>query len=107
MSNLTKITLFSLLIIYSIEISPSGSINLNLDKNNNFFTVSLNLGTPSQTFSVQVDTTTSETWVPSKNTSYSVSPTYDHSKSKTVDFLNKTMDIYDEDGNVRGKSTYD
>ena len=107
MSNLIKITLFSLLIINSIEISSSGSINLNLDKNNNFFTVSLNLGDPSQTFSVQVDTTTSETWVPSKNTTYSVSPKYDHSKSKTVDFLNKTIDIYDEDGKVRGKSTYD
>jgi hypothetical protein len=107
MINLNKIIIFLYVLIFSLAASSIGTINLSFDKNNNCYTVPINLGTPYQTFTVQVDTTTSETWVPSKNTSYSVSPKYDHSKSKTADFLNKTIEIYDEDGDVRGKSTYD
>ena len=55
---------------------------------------------------MQVDTTTSETWVPSLNPTYAVRK-YDHKKSKTSEVTDKTFEINDEDGNVKGKATYD
>ena len=91
----------------SVSAQASGKISLNYKEENKFFTVPLKVGTPSQIFEVQVDTTTSETWVPSNNTNYTVSPKYVSSASKTSVETNKTFEVDDEDGDVRGKAVYD
>ncbi len=106
---MSKIKLISFLI--SLIQITSNSISIPLDKKpeNNFFTVPLSIGTPSdiQIFEVQVDTTTSETWVPSINTTYNINPKYDLSLSSSSNTSNKTMEIFDEDGDVSGKATHD
>ena len=83
-------------------------IDLEFKEENNFFTVPITIGTGKkpQTFEVQLDTTTSETWVPSVNTTFDVQK-YDQKKSKTSEITDKTFEIDDEDGNVKGKATYD
>jgi hypothetical protein len=106
---MSKIKLISFLI--SLIQITSNSISIPLDKKpeNNFFTVPISIGTPSdiQIFEVQVDTTTSETWVPSINTTYNINPKYDLSLSSSSNTSNKTMEIFDEDGDVSGKATHD
>ena len=98
------------LLISIIQIT-SNSISIPLDKKpeNNFFTVPMSIGTPAniQIFEVQVDTTTSETWVPSINTTYNINPKYDLTLSSSSNTSNKTMEIFDEDGDVSGKATHD
>ena len=98
------------LLISIIQIT-SNSISIPLDKKpeNNFFTVPMSIGTPAniQIFEVQVDTTTSETWVPSINTTYNINPKYDLTLSSSSNTSNKTMEIFDEDGDVTGNATHD
>ena len=105
----TQILLFFLLLSL-MNLKPI-SISIPLEKNpkNNFFTVPISIGSPtgSQIFEVQVDTTTSETWVPSINTTYKVSPKFNNSLSSSSNITNKTMEIFDEDGDVSGKATHD
>lgn len=83
------------------------SIKLNYLPENQFFTYPLSVGSPAQVFEVQIDTTTSETWVPSFNTSYNVTPKYNALLSSTSNTTNKTVEINDEEGDVIGKATYD
>ena len=83
------------------------SIKLNYLPENQFFTYPLSVGSPAQVFEVQIDTTTSETWVPSFNTSYIVTPKYNALLSSTSNTTNKTVEINDEEGDVIGKATYD
>ncbi len=101
----------TLTILHLLTTITAFSISIPLDKKekNNFFTVPVSIGTPTnkQIFEVQVDTTTSETWIPSINTTYKVSPKYDPLLSESSNITNKTMEIFDEDGDVTGKSTYD
>ena len=98
-------------ILHILTTITAFSISIPIDKKekNNFFTVPISIGTPSnkQVFEVQVDSTTSETWIPSINTTYKVSPKYDPLLSTTSNLTNKTMEIFDEDGDVSGKSTHD
>ena len=45
------------------------SISLNYDKDKGFYTVPVAFGSKGEVFDIQVDTTTSETWIPSPKTS--------------------------------------
>jgi hypothetical protein len=73
--------------------------------NKNYYTVPLKVGTPGKTFNVQLDTSTSTTWLPSikcKNCAKS-SNLYDPIQSKTSLALNdKKIELDDEDGDVEG-----
>ena len=106
---MSKIQFFSLLNLIITITSNSVSISLNKKTENNFFTIPISIGIPNniQIFEVQVDTTTSETWVPSINTTYKISPKYDMSLSSTSNTTDKIMEIFDEDGDVTGNATHD
>ena len=73
--------------------------------NKNYYTIPIKVGTPGQTFNVQIDTSTSTSWLPSvncKNCQLS-SELYDPIKSKTAFASNsKKIEIDDEDGDVEG-----
>ena len=73
--------------------------------NKNYYTVPLKVGTPGKTFNVQLDTSTSTTWLPSikcKNCAKSLN-LYDPIQSKTSLALNdKKIELDDEDGDVEG-----
>ena len=73
--------------------------------NKNYYTVPLKVGTPPKIFNVQLDTSTSTTWLPSincKNCAKS-SNLYDPKNSKTSLALNnKKIELDDEDGDVEG-----
>lgn len=100
-------TLKYIFLLFSLSpLSIASSISMDLKKENGFFTIQIYLGSNSQKFEVQVDTTTSETWVPSVNSTLKV-PKYDYKKSTTSKLTNKTFEIDDESGNVKGKAVYD
>ena len=82
------------------------TISLSYDKDNGFYTIPVSFGSKGEVFDVQVDTTTSETWIPSYKTTLNVKK-YNISESKTGQKTNKTFEVEDEDGDVRGKACYD
>ena len=84
----------------------SSSIKLEFREKNHFFTIPIKIGSNGQKFEVQVDTTTSETWLPSVNTTFKVQK-FDPKKSSTCQIIPKEFEIDDEDGNVRGTPVYD
>lgn len=96
-----------LLLLTNLSFSlKSEAIKLEFREKNHFFTIPITVGSNKQPFEVQVDTTTSETWLPSVNTTFKVDK-YDPEKSSTSELLKKEFEIDDEDGNVRGKPVYD
>ena len=98
--------LITLLLIYYSNPLKSGSIKLEFREKNNFYTIPITVGNKQQAFEVQVDTTTSETWLPSINTTYEVDK-FDPKSSSTCELSKLSFEIDDEDGNVRGPSFYD
>jgi len=103
--------IFKNLIILSTLVSvvfslKSESIELDFYEKNNFFTVPIYLGSKEEKFEVQIDTTTSLTWVPSPTTTYKVTK-FNPKNSETCKVSNLTFEIDDEDGNVKGLSLYD
>ena len=96
----------SLLLINTTLCLKSDTIDLEFREKNHFFTIPITIGSNEQSFEIQVDTTTSETWLPSINTTYKVQK-YDPKSSSTCEILPKEFEIDDEDGNVRGNAIYD
>ena len=66
----------------------SSSIKLEFREKNHFFTIPIKIGSNGQQFEVQVDTTTSETWLPSVNTTFKVQK-FDPKKSSTCQIIPK------------------
>ena len=64
--------LLTFLLIYNTNSLKSESIELEFREKNHFFTIPIIVGSKQQSFEVQVDTTTCETWIPSINTTYNV-----------------------------------
>lgn len=95
------------------SISGNAEIDLELSKEYNFFTVPITFGTNTKgdggykTFEIQIDTTTSETWVPSVLANISNVEKYNVLESTSSEELNRTIEINDEDGDVSGKSVCD
>ena len=75
-----------------------------LINNKNYYTIELSVGTPARKFNVQVDTSTSTSWLPSENCKDCVNAKnkYNHESSKTSSPTNKEIELEDEDGNVKG-----
>ncbi len=82
------------------------SISLTFDEEQGFYIIPASFGSKEETFDIQVDTTTSETWIPSFKTTMNVKK-YNISLSSTGQKTNKTFEVEDEDGDVRGKACYD
>ena len=102
---LNKLILFLLFIAESVTVKFE-AIKLEFREHNNFYTIPIKVGSKNQLFEVQVDTTTSETWIPSINTTYKVDK-FDPKTSKTCEVTDLHFEIDDEDGNVKGPSIYD
>ena len=98
--------LLTLLLIYNSNSLKSNSLKLEFREKNHFFTIPINVGSMQQSFEVQVDTTTCETWIPSINTTYNVDK-FDPKTSSTCQLSKLEFEINDEDGNVKGASFYD
>ncbi len=98
--------LLMILLVYNSLALKSLSIDLEFREENNFFTVPIIIGSKQQSFEVQVDTTTSETWIPSINSTYKVEK-FNPKTSQTCELSPLQFEIDDEDGNVRGLSFKD
>ena len=72
--------------------------------NKNYYTIPLNVGTPTEEFDVQVDTSTSTTWIPSSKCTNCVlaKRLYEDEDSHTSSPTNSIIQLEDEDGNVEG-----
>ena len=82
------------------------TISLLYEEDTGFYIIPISFGSNQEEFQIQVDTTTSETWIPSNKTTMNVKK-YNISKSSTGQRTNKTFEVEDEDGDVRGKACYD
>ncbi len=102
---LTKL-LLTILLLYNANSLKSKSLKLEFREKNHFFTIPIIVGSQQQSFEVQVDTTTCETWIPSINTTYEVDK-FDPKTSSTSELSKLEFEIDDEDGNVKGPSFYD
>lgn len=102
------IFLLFLLLKSSIEKEESNYIALNIDCKShlNYCVIPISLGEKNEVFTIQLDTTTSETWIPSSKFDLKV-PKYDISNSKNGKITNKSISIYDENGYIYGKISYD
>ena len=98
--------LLTLILVYYCSSLKSESIKLEFREKNHFFTIPITIGSKKQPFEVQIDTTTSETWIPSVNTTYDVDK-FDPKNSSTCKLTPLEFEIDDEDGNVKGPSLYD
>ena len=72
--------------------------------NKNYYTIPLQIGTPSEEYNVQVDTSTSTSWIPSIRCENCVlaEKFYKEGLSKTSSPTNSMIKLEDEDGNVEG-----
>lgn len=86
--------------------APQTSLHSN---NKNYYTVSIKVGSPSQQFNLQVDTSTATSWIPSVDCDncYSSSSIYDHKKSKTSSITWDIVKLEDENGDVIGHRVTD
>ena len=104
-----KLILITSLIILTIckkPVEDSDALSLNFDEEYECYTYPIKIGSKGQKFEVQIDTTTSETWIPSINATIKGNK-FNITTSKSGLLTNKTFELEDEDGNVRGKSVYD
>ena len=95
-----------LLSISSILSKEPKTITLTYEEETGYYIIPIAFGSNKEEFGLQVDTTTSETWIPSNKTTLKVKK-YDISKSSKGQRTNKTFEVEDEDGDVRGKACYD
>ena len=72
--------------------------------NKNYYTIPLKVGTPEKEFNVQVDTSTSTSWIPSARCHNCVlaKHLYKEGESRTSSPTNSIIKLEDEDGNVEG-----
>jgi hypothetical protein len=113
-NNRIKILLFLISAIYSLL--DEGNIYLpmvsnftlehsqNVVNNKNYYTIPLKIGTPEEEFNLQVDTSTSTTWVPSSKCTncFQAKRLYEEEDSRTSSPTNSLIKLEDEDGNVEG-----
>ena len=98
--------IFLLLSISSLLARDPKTISLLYEEDTGYYIIPMSFGSNQDEFQIQVDTTTSETWIPSPKTTLKVKK-YNITQSTTGQKTNKTFEVEDEDGDVRGKSCYD
>ena len=98
--------IFLLLSISSILAKDPQTISLLYEEDTGYYIIPMSFGSNQDEFQIQVDTTTSETWIPSPKTTLKVKK-YNITQSTTGQKTNKTFEVEDEDGDVRGKACYD
>ena len=102
-----KMSLFILLLsVSSFLAKDTKIISLLYEEDTGFYIIPISFGSSEEEFQIQVDTTTSETWIPSYKTTLKVKK-YNISESVNGQRTNKTFEVEDEDGDVRGKACYD
>ena len=98
--------IFLLLSISSFLAKDPKTISLLYEEDTGYYIIPMSFGSNQEEFQIQVDTTTSETWIPSPKTTLKVKK-YNITQSTTGLKTNKTFEVEDEDGDVRGKACYD
>ena len=98
--------IFLLLSISSFLAKDPQTISLLYEEDTGYYIIPMSFGSNQDEFQIQVDTTTSETWIPSPKTTLKVKK-YNITQSTTGQKTNKTFEVEDEDGDVRGKACYD
>lgn len=102
-----KMSLIILLLSISSLLSKEPkTISLTYEEETGYYIIPIAFGSNNEEFGIQVDTTTSETWIPSNRTTLKVKK-YNISRSLNGQRTNKTFEVEDEDGDVRGKACYD
>ena len=77
--------------------------------NKNYYTITLEIGTPEEEYELQVDTSTATTWIPSSRCKNCILAhrLYDPEDSRTSSPTDILIQLEDEDGNVEGYQTAD
>ena len=77
--------------------------------NKKYYTIDLQIGTPGEEYELQLDTSTSTSWIPSYRCKNCILAhrLYDPEDSRTSSPTNKFIKLEDEDGDVEGYQTAD
>lgn len=81
-------------------------IPIKYNKDSGFFTIPISFGSNKEIFELQIDTTTSKSWIPSPKFPLDVKK-YNISKSSTGIITKRSLELEDEDGTVFGKACYE
>ena len=99
--------LFFLAIVSIFKSKENNYIELKIDcQTGNICFIPVYFGSNHEPFKIQLDTTTSYTWIPSTNFDLDV-PKYNILESNYGKRTNKTIEIEDEDGVIYGKLSFD
>lgn len=79
---------------------------INYNNTLGFYTIPLYFGGNNESFELQIDTTITESWIPSLKFPLDVKK-YDISQSSTGEITKKSLEIEDEEGTIFGKACYD
>lgn len=90
------------------SLSKTITLPVIFEENEDYYVIALGIGNPRVYFPVQIDTSTTTTWVPSTNchNCHSLSQ-YNSANSNTSKVQNNTYILSDEDGDIEGILTYD
>lgn len=102
------IFIFILLFAATFALEEPKFLNISIEYNpeNGFFTIPLSFGSNNEIFNVQVDTTSTKTWIPSLKFPFKVKK-YNISKSLTGEITRRSLELEDIEGTVFGKACYD
>jgi hypothetical protein len=103
-----KILILIFLFVATFPLEEPKFLNISIKYNpeNGFFTIPLSIGSNNEIFDVQIDTTSTNTWIPSPKFHYDVKK-YDISKSSTGIISRRSFELEDIEGTVFGKACYD
>lgn len=101
-----KILIIIILFAQSLPKNEYFFLNIKYNYESGYFTIPLSFGSENEIFELQIDTTSSVSWIPSPKFPLDVKK-YNISDSSTGILTKQSLELEDEDGTVFGKACYD
>ena len=101
-----KILIIIILFAQSLPKNEYFFLNIKYNNESGYFTIPLSFGSENEIFELQIDTTSSISWIPSPKFPLDVKK-YNISDSSTGILTKQSLELEDEDGTVFGKACYD
>ena len=101
-----KILILILLFVQFLSKDEIVYIEIKYNNESGYFTIPLSFGSENEIFELQIDTTSSISWIPSPKFPLDVKK-YNISDSNTGELTKLSLELEDEDGTVFGKACYD
>ena len=101
-----KILIVIILLSQSLSKNDKFFFSIKYNNESGYFTIPLSFGSENEIFELQIDTTSSVSWIPSPKFPFDVKK-YNILDSSTGVLTKQSLELEDEDGTVFGKACYD